>query len=241
MASLAGKSRCMGYFWKLISDNWAVVMIAPGLFVAALALGWLAGWIVVRLFYNQRLAHQQDMITKLRAVLEEKLPASFLPPPPRKYSKQMSFGLVLVFVGLGAAVIGALLVSFDRSGSPTKTSLPATAPQHPPASPQLTPTIGSIPDPRTEPIVWASPFGLNSSMSNSIISVTSIGMQGRNVGEKEVQFSDAYIISGLTGVKMPMKINSTEGMIPPNETNPVPPQTQVDVAAEFEPRMVENS
>jgi hypothetical protein len=105
----------MGTFWKIFADNRAIIMMAPGLFAAALALGWLAGWVVIRLVYNQRLAHQQDMITNLRAVLEEKLPASFLPPPLRKHSRQMSFGLILIFVGIGAALLGALIIATDKS------------------------------------------------------------------------------------------------------------------------------
>src|ERR1700694_676962 len=100
----------MGIIWKTIADNWGIILMAPAVFIAAIFLGWLAGWMVVRLVYNQRLAHQQDMITNLRAILEEKLPASFLESPERKRSKQMSVGLVLIFAGIGAALVGAIIV-----------------------------------------------------------------------------------------------------------------------------------
>jgi hypothetical protein len=91
-----------GILWKIITDNWGIILMAPAAFLAAVFLGSLIGWMVVRLVYNQRLAHQQDMITKLRAILEEKLPASFLPPPKRNRT---------IFGGLGLAVIGLTMVA----------------------------------------------------------------------------------------------------------------------------------
>ena len=135
----------MGIIWKTIADNWGIILMAPGVFIAAILLGWLAGWMVVRLVYNQRLAHQQDMITNLRAVLEEKLPTSFLSPPQQKRSKQMSFGLVLIFAGIGAALIGATIVTSDRSPPPSK--------QPPNMEPGVStlpqaPTIAALPDPK---------------------------------------------------------------------------------------------
>jgi branched-subunit amino acid ABC-type transport system permease component len=74
--------------WKILTDNWDIILMYPVLFAAAVFIGWLAGWTIIRLVYNQRLAHQADMITNLRAVLEEKLPASFL--PPIKQSRRMN-------------------------------------------------------------------------------------------------------------------------------------------------------
>jgi len=135
----------MGIIWKTIADNWGIILMAPGVFIAAILLGWLAGWMVVRLVYNQRLAHQQDMITNLRAVLEVKLPTSFLSPPQQKRSKQMSFGLVLIFAGIGAALIGATIVTSDRSPPPSKQPPNmepgvSTLPQAPP--------IAALPDPK---------------------------------------------------------------------------------------------
>lgn len=96
---------------------------------------------MVRLVYNQRLAHQQDMITNLRAVLEEKLPVSFLPPIQRKRSKQMSFGLILIFVGLGAALLGAIILSFDKSAPPQQANVGSSgaAPQKTEAPNLITP------------------------------------------------------------------------------------------------------
>jgi hypothetical protein len=107
---------------RIVAENWGVLMSAPVAFVAALGLGAAVGWIVVGLIYNQRLTHYQELIANYRDVLDEKLPSRALRPFPIKRSKQMSFGLVLIFVGLSAAVAGAVLISLDRSPSPTKTS-----------------------------------------------------------------------------------------------------------------------
>jgi hypothetical protein len=104
---------------RIVAENWSVLTSAPVAFVAALCLGAVAGWIVVGLIYNQRLTHYQELIANYRDVLEDKLPARALGPFPTKRSKQMSFGLILIFVGIGAALIGAVVVASDRSPSPS--------------------------------------------------------------------------------------------------------------------------
>jgi hypothetical protein len=114
--------------WKILSDNWGVVTMAPLVFLAALCSGVAIGWMVVSLIYNQRLVHQQDVIGNLRAVLEDKLPASVLRATPRTRTKRMSFGLILIFVGLSTSLLGALIVLFDKSYQQTKINITGVAP-----------------------------------------------------------------------------------------------------------------
>jgi hypothetical protein len=103
---------------RTIADNWSVLVSAPVAFVAALCLGAVAGWAMIGLIYNQRLTHYQELIANYRDVLDEKLPTRALRPFPIKRSKQMSVGLILIFLGIGASLIGAILVFSDRSPSP---------------------------------------------------------------------------------------------------------------------------
>jgi hypothetical protein len=99
----------MGPLWKIFTDNRDIILMYPVLFAAAVFIGWLAGWAIIRLVYNQRLAHQADMIANLRAVLEEKLPTSFLPPIKRSGPMSLPLilgGLILVLIGLLIAASG---------------------------------------------------------------------------------------------------------------------------------------
>jgi hypothetical protein len=105
---------------RIIAENWGVLVTAPVAFIAALCFGAVLGWIVMGLIYNQRLTHYQELISNYRDVLEDKLPARALRPFPTRRSKQMSVGLVLIFVGVGAALLGALIVSFEKPKTLTK-------------------------------------------------------------------------------------------------------------------------
>jgi hypothetical protein len=105
---------------RIIAENWGVLVSAPLAFLAALCFGAVIGWIVVGLIYNQRLTHYQELIANYRDVLEEKLPVRALRPFPAKHSKQMSIGLIVIFVGVGAVILGALIVMFDKSGLSVK-------------------------------------------------------------------------------------------------------------------------
>jgi hypothetical protein len=112
---------------RIVADNWSVLLGAPVAFVAALCLGAIACWIVVGLIYNQRLTHYQELIVNYQNVLEEKLSARALRPFPVKRSKQMSIGLILIFVGIAAALIGAVVIASDRSLPPLAQKTPQTA------------------------------------------------------------------------------------------------------------------
>jgi hypothetical protein len=120
---------------RIVIENWGVLMSAPVAFIAALLLGAGAGWLVVGLIYNQRLTHYQELIANYRDVLDEKIPTRALRPFPIKRSKRMTIGLVLIFAGIGAVFVGAIIVTSDRSPSPA--NQPASAPivpspAHPP-------------------------------------------------------------------------------------------------------------
>jgi hypothetical protein len=112
--------------WKFIVDNWDIILMYRALFAGAVIVGWLAGWAIIQLIYNQRLAHQADMIVKLRAILEEKLPSSFLPQPKR--SRPMSFALILGGIGLAFAGL-AMATAGVFWQSPTQKTQQSRTPQ----------------------------------------------------------------------------------------------------------------
>lgn len=121
--------------WQALADKWDIVMMAPQAFIAALAIGAFGGWLLARIIYSNRLTHHQELISNYRDVLDEKLPARALRPFPIKRSKRMSIGIILVFVGIAAVLIGALIVVSDRSPSPSIISQAAS----------VTPTAASSP------------------------------------------------------------------------------------------------
>lgn len=121
-------------FGRIIADKWDVVLTYPGLFGAVFGLGLVVGIALARIFLNERLVGQQNDIVKLRAILEDKLPPSFLPQPKR--SRTMSFTLVLggislAFIGLAVATVGILLR--PQSTSPATQPLATEAPAPQPA------------------------------------------------------------------------------------------------------------
>jgi hypothetical protein len=130
-------------FGKIIADKWDVLMMSPGAFIAVLGFGFFLGLAVVRAFLNERITRQQMRIVDLEKVLDGKLSASFLRPPIRKRSKTMSVGLGLIFGGLGASFVGAVLVLSDRSPSestPSKIESGAAAAE-PQPSPAPAPAV----------------------------------------------------------------------------------------------------
>jgi hypothetical protein len=100
-------------FGRIIADRWGILMMSPDAFAAVLGFGFLLGLTITRIFLNERLTHQQNRISDLQAVLDEKLPATLL--PPRKRSKQMSFGLIAIFGGVIAILVGVFSLFLDRT------------------------------------------------------------------------------------------------------------------------------
>jgi hypothetical protein len=145
---------------RIVADNWSILVSAPVAFVAALCLGAIAGWIVVGLIYNQRLTHYQELIVNYQNVLEEKLPARALRPFPIKRSKQMSLGLLFILGGVTSVLLGAIIVSLDRSPPPsasadsTKNSVATNAP---PPVPPVPPVNLANAEPEARDFIYQTP------------------------------------------------------------------------------------
>ncbi len=123
--------------WQALADKWDIVMMAPQAFIAALGIGAVGGWLLARIVYNNRLTHYQELIANYRDVLDDNLPARALRPFPIKRSKQMSLGLVFIFVGISAVIIGAFLVATDRSPAQSPKTSAAVPSAGPPAISEL--------------------------------------------------------------------------------------------------------
>jgi hypothetical protein len=193
----------MGPLWKIFTDNRDIILMAPGVFLAAIALGWLAGWMVIRLVYNQRLAHQQDMIAKLRGILEEKLPASFLPQPKR--SKLMSFplifgGLGLAFIGLSLAAVGAIWQMRTQASTQIAQDKRSI----------VTLGIGSPPSPDQIGMKWNEIFGTTRGGGSMI----SLFLDGNGGPSKSIKLTDAFLESAITGEVIKMKMGTSSPQCP---------------------------
>lgn len=216
-------------FGRIISDKWDILMMSPGAFFAVLGFGFVLGLAVTRAFLNERLTRQQMRIADLEKVLEGKLAISHLQPPQGKRSKQMSIGLILIFVGLGAAATGALVILFDRSPSPTKMAGSVSAhggdlPSHPLDNPYIS---------------WNKAPEIFGSVENNIISVTEIGQTGVSEAPKEFELQDAHIISKNTGARLDLAASTNEGMVPVRQLNNIPPKASLTLRVQIEPRIPE--
>jgi hypothetical protein len=85
-------------FGRIIADKWDILMMSPGAFWAVLGFGFFLGLAVTRAFLNERLTRQQNEDRRSREGIGWKTISKFSAATPRKRSKQMSFGLVLIFL-----------------------------------------------------------------------------------------------------------------------------------------------
>jgi len=67
-----------------------------------------------------------------------------------------------------------------------------------------------------------------------LLSVTAFDIQGKNLGDEEVQLTAAYLISGLDGTKLPITINSLpDGWIELTDAGPVPARANFALHTSF--------
>jgi hypothetical protein len=82
-------------------------------------------------------------------------------------------------------------------------------------------------------IVWAQhPVIQWSRTMDGNVYVRSVGVTGRNAGKDLIQLEDAYLLSGITGARLDMKVVVPNGRVSPKETNPIPPMAPISVVTD---------
>jgi hypothetical protein len=84
-------------------------------------------------------------------------------------------------------------------------------------------SVAPPPDREGAPLAWNKmpALGLQRQSTGSI-QIRSIGIIGQNIGSEEVQLNDAYIVSGVTGIRIDLKIAADSRLVPLQEVNPIP-------------------
>lgn len=89
--------------------------------------------------------------------------------------------------------------------------------------------LGAPPDLEGSPLAWESaPYLGWQKQSDGRIDARTIAIRGKNIGKEEVQLTDAYIVSGITGKRLSMTIfgrnpDGTGSMTLPKDTYPIHP------------------
>jgi hypothetical protein len=98
--------------------------------------------------------------------------------------------------------------------------------------------LASPPELEGSPLGWQkSPYLGWQKQNDGSIQARTIGIQGKNIGEEEVQLTDAYIVSGITGRRLNLNIfgrnpNGTGSMTAPKDTHPIPPNANMQLSTE---------
>ena len=70
-------------------------------------------------------------------------------------------------------------------------------------------------------------------LASSLPYVASFQVSGHNSSPSEVQITDAYIISAMTGERLPVTIRTDAGYVTPKDSNPIPSGAQFYMHALF--------
>jgi hypothetical protein len=197
-------------FGRIIAEKWDVLMMSPAAFAAVLGFGFVLGLAITRIFLNERLTHQQIRIADLQAVLDEKLPAHFLPLP--KQRKLMSFpmilaGLVLASIGLVVTAVG-IFWQWEPSKR-GQTSKPQMTEVSPTKANALLPDDGG-------PITWNSGYLLGAGGDDKGIRISTLQMTGQNNSDEFIEPLSGVIRSEVTGVQLPILVNDNGTLVPPD-------------------------
>ena len=129
-------------------------------------------------------------------------------------------GLILAGIGLTTFVIGLGIYFFPpptEVQSATKTPSPAPPPSL-----------------EKEALAWSkTPILGWSKQPDGMIYARTFGVVGTNIGAEEIQLDGIYIVSGITGARIDMKVQvANEGLFAAKDTNPIPPDAYIQLSSD---------
>jgi hypothetical protein len=129
-------------------------------------------------------------------------------------------GLILAGIGLATFAVGLGIYFFPPlTGAQLATNTPPSA----------------VPPTReADPLVWSKTpiLGWNKQADGTLYA-RSFGVVGKNVGSEDVQLDEIYLVSGITGARIELKVQiPDEGMFPVKETNPIPPDAFIQLSSD---------
>jgi hypothetical protein len=129
-------------------------------------------------------------------------------------------GLILAGIGLATFAVGLGIYFFSPlTGAQLAINTPPSA----------------VPPTReADPLVWSKTpiLGWNKQADGTLYA-RSFGVVGKNAGSEDVQLDEIYLVSGITGARIELKVQiPDEGMFPVKETNPIPPDAFIQLSSD---------
>jgi hypothetical protein len=130
-------------------------------------------------------------------------------------------GIVLLLIGLGIAGLAGWIIlnpSPEKANAAAGDSADRRTAAHPPI----------VADQNEYPIAWNKEPVLSLNLADAnLLRVDEIGWTGVCTAKTEIHLEDAYVISAITGTKLPLMVSTQEGMIAAADTNPIPPKASI--------------
>jgi len=129
-------------------------------------------------------------------------------------------GLILAGIGLTTFVIG-LGIYFFPPPTPVQSATKTPSPAPPPSL-------------EKEDLAWSkTPILGWSKQPDGVIYARTFGVVGTNIGAEEIQLDDIYIVSGITGARIDLKVQvANDGLFAAKDTNPIPPDAYIQLSSD---------
>ena len=129
-------------------------------------------------------------------------------------------GLIIAGIGLTTFVIG-LGIYFFPPPTPVQSATKTPSPAPPPSL-------------EKEALAWSkTPILGWSKQPDGAIYARTFGVVGTNIGADEIQLDDIYIVSGITGARIDLKVQvANEGLFAAKDTNPITADAYIQLSSD---------